>query len=101
MGSRLNLQTLLETILGSRNVYFDPPESIKLKYPCIIYSRANGKRLDANDDLYLYTKSYTVTVVDYDPDSLIPDKLQKLRYCDFDRHYTAENLHHFVFKLYY
>lgn len=101
MGSRLQLQTLLESILGTRNVYYDPPESIKMKYPCIIYSRANGSKKMADNEEYLYTKSYTLTYVDYDPDSIIPDKLQKLRYCDFDRHYTAENLHHFVFKIYY
>ena len=32
MASRLKLQTMLEEILGSRNVYFNPPESVKMKY---------------------------------------------------------------------
>jgi len=33
MGTRLELQNLLENILGSRNVYFQPPENLKLNYP--------------------------------------------------------------------
>ena len=37
MASRLELQDTLETILESRNVYFNPPESIKMNYPAIIY----------------------------------------------------------------
>ena len=52
MPSRLNLQTTLETILGSRNVYFQPPESVKLKYPAIVYSRNDIMNQFADDGVY-------------------------------------------------
>ena len=101
MASRLNLQKLLESVLGSRNVYFQPPETIKLSYPCLIYERGRGVPFHANDDLYDYRKSYLITVIDKDPDSVIPDKLEELRYCTMDRYYEADNLNHWIFTIYY
>ena len=52
MDSRPNLQTKLEQILGSRNVYFQPPESIKLNYPAIVYKRSNIQNTFADNEVY-------------------------------------------------
>lgn len=98
---RIELQTLLEKILGSRNVYFQPPESIKLKYPCIIYEREDENVKFADDLNYSRTKLYTVTVIDKNPDSDIPDKISDLAYCIFQRHFTSDNLNHDVYRLYF
>lgn len=101
MASRLNLHELFKSISGVNGVYFQPPETIKLVYPCIIYERLRGRSFQANDDLYNYVKSYTLTVIDKNPDSLIPDELEKLRYCTMDRYYEADNLNHWIFTIYY
>ena len=101
MDRRPNLQTLLETVLGSRNVYFQPPSSVHIKYPAIIYSRANIENLHANNRVYLSTIAYQLTVVDRDPDSEIVDKVSQLPKCSFNRHYVADNLHHDVFTIYF
>lgn len=101
MGNRVQLQALLEELIGSRNVYFQPPESFKLSYPCIIYSRNAGKTKFANDNPYSYQRGYKVTVIDKNPDSEIPVKVATLPMCIFDRHYTADNLNHDVYNLYY
>ncbi len=95
------LQTVLESLLGSRNVYFQPPESIKLDYPCIVYERSGIRADSANNRPYLKRKRYTVTCIDGDPDSEIPDKLLELKYCSFDRHFISDNLNHDVFTLYF
>lgn len=102
MGSRLELQNKLEDILGSRNVYFQPPESIKLKFPCIVY-HMNKKNIKHADNLsYKKDKSYTVTIIDSDPDSEIGDILESnFEYCSQDRQFTSDNLNHFVYTLYY
>lgn len=98
---REELQNILECLLGSRNVYFQPPESLKLKYPCIVYERSDI-RTDAADNMaYREHKRYAVTVIDEDPDSVIPDKLQRLNYCGFDRHFTSDQMNHDVFTLYF
>ena len=99
--TREALQALLEELLGSRNVYFQPPESVKLKYPCIVYERSDIRTVRADNLPYLKHKRYTVTYIDEDPDSKIPDKLLELERCGFDRHLTSDNLNHDVFTLYY
>lgn len=101
MGSRLELQNLLESILGSRNVYYQPPESIKIKYPAIIYSRNNIDNNFADDIVYMQNHTYQITVIDANPDSEIVNKISKLPMCRYNRHYTSDNLNHDVFILNY
>lgn len=101
MASRLDLHEILCNILGSRNVYFQPPESIKLKYDCIIYSRKNINNMFADNSVYRQHDLYEVIIICEDPDSDIPRKLSLLPMCSFDRHYTSDNLNHDVFTLYY
>ena len=101
MGSRLDLQTVLETVLGSSNVYFQPPETFKIPYPCIVYSRSDISAVFANGGPYIHHLQYQITVIDEDPDSLIPMRLADLPRCKFTRHYTMNNLNHDVYNLYY
>lgn len=101
MGSRLELQNLLESILGSRNVYYQPPESIKIKYPAIIYSRNNIDNNFADDIVYIQNHTYQIIVIDANPDSEIVNKISKLPMCRYNRHYTSDNLNHDVFILNY
>lgn len=98
---RVQLQTILETVLGSRNVYFQPPESLELQYPCIEYERVGGHSLHADNSKYRYLKQYSVTYMDEDPDSEIPDRLLMLQYCDLSRTFKNENLNHWVFTIYF
>jgi hypothetical protein len=46
-------------------------------------------------------KQYQVTVIDQDPDSGLPDKVEELPLCAFDRFFATENLNHHVFNLYF
>lgn len=101
MERRLDLQTILEKTLGSRNVYFQPPASIQMKYPCVVYELSNMDIRHADNNPYLHRKRYKVTVIDRNPDSDIPNRIAMLQTVFFDRHYTQENLHHFVFNLYF
>ena len=100
MASRLKLHEEFCEILGTRNVYFQPPSS--MKYPCIKYSISDKDKINANNRLYRSMNQYTVIVIDKDPDSEIPDKiLNHFPMCSFDRFYTADNLNHTVLTLYY
>ena len=101
MGSRLELQNLLESILGSRNVYYQPPESIKIKYPAIIYSRNDIDNNFADDIVYMQNHTCQIIVIDANPDSEIVNKISKLPMCRYNRHYTSDNLNHDVFILNY
>jgi len=97
---RGELHTVLVSVLGSTHVYFQPPASIMMAYPCIVYSRSGVKADFADDKLYMNKKRYMVTVIDSDPDSLVPDKLALLPLCSFDRHFTSGNLNHDVYSIY-
>jgi len=99
---RYELHDKLKDILGSENVYFQPPESIKLKYPCIVYYRNAGSTLRANNTVYGYDQQYSVTFIGKDPDSdYITPMLAKFPMCYYDRRFESGNLYHDVFQLYY
>lgn len=102
MGSRLDLHAALLSVSGLENAYYQPPESVRLVYPCIIYSRDGKAEQFANDKLYTGTYRYTVTVVDTDPDSTIPDAIAKhIPLTSYDRRFVSDGLYHDVFQIYY
>ena len=101
MTKRTELNEIFEKILGSKNVYFQPPESIKMKYPAIVYLRSNMDRKYADNRVYTNYCMYTVTVIDKDPDSEIVQKVAELPLCSFDRNYQSANLNHDVFTLFF
>lgn len=101
MASRLALQTKLEELLGSRHVYYQPPESLKMEYPAIRYSK-NDIRVDrANNISYSIIDSYEIIVIDKKPDNVVIKKILELPYSSYDRHYVSDNLNHDVINLYF
>lgn len=102
MASRLNLHEELCDILGSKNVYFQPPESVKMKYDAIRYSLSGKDLKRANNRIYQNTNQYDGVVITTNPDSTVPDELlNHFEMVSFGRPYTADNLHHYPFTLYY
>ncbi len=102
MERRLQLQAELEAVLGSNNVYFQPPSSFQMVYPCIRYELDEIDAKHADNRIYMKKKAYLVTYISDDPDDdLSDDMLVRFPLIRFDRHYTADNLHHFVYKIYY
>lgn len=102
MGTRIDLHNELVDILGSSNVYFQPPETVKMKYPAIVYSLDNIQTRFANNNTYKQKRRYSITYITKDPDSdFIDNFLTKLSSVSFDRVYTADNLYHYVYTIYY
>jgi hypothetical protein len=101
MGQRIDFQSKLETVLGSNHVYYQPPETIKMIYPCIVYERNTGDTIFADNSPYRFTIQYKVTYIDKNPDNDVITELAKFPMCRYDRHYTADNLNHDVFEIYY
>lgn len=98
---RLQIQALLESVLGTNQVYFQPPPNLAIAYPCIIYKRDFANTQFADNNPYRSSKRYQITIIDQDPDSVIPDKVANLPMCLFERHFTAGNLHHDVYNIYF
>lgn len=101
MADRLELQSLLEELLGSSEVYYQAPESIKMSYPAIRYSKSAIRKLNANDRAYSMRDCYQLMVIAKLPDDPVIKKLLELPYCSYDRHYIADNLNHDVLTIYY
>jgi hypothetical protein len=100
MASRLELHEELREVL--ENVYFQPPESKKMEYPCIRYSKEPPDLKRANDQIYGSINRYTVTVIEYDPEGDISNKvLRRFPMSRIDRIYPADNLYHTVITIYY
>ncbi len=99
MPSRIELHELLILTLGSTHVYFQPPPSYLMTYPCIMYERSDATTEFADNNPYFHEIKYKLTVIDTDPDSLIPNAVARLPKCIFNRHYATNGLNHDVFTI--
>lgn len=101
MNRRLELHEVLCNILGSLNVYYQPPETVNMDYPAIVYSRNNIDNEHGDNLAYIQNYAYLVTLIDKNPDSKYVNKLAKLPTCKFIRNYKSDNLNHDVFLIYF
>lgn len=97
---RVKISEMLHNALGSNNVYFDPPESVKMKYPAIVYTRAKINTTSADNKKYFIFDRYEVTFIRKDPDNKVIDNLLELPYTEHVRSYKASDLYHDVFTVY-
>ena len=100
MITRRDLQIKLEELLGSRNVYYQPPESVKMSYPAIRYNKKNIEPRYANNIIYSKLLCYEVTVIDTKPDNPVIEQILNLPYCSYDRNYKSDGLEHDVLTIY-
>lgn len=99
--NRLQLQSKLEELLGSRQVYYQSPENVKMQYPAIVYSRnAPGVRF-ASNKLHINKNRYEVIVISKKPDPDVVEKILELPYTSSGKPYVADNLNHYPITLYF
>ena len=101
MASRLQLQSKLEELLGNKNVYYQPPESLKMEYPAIRYSKSKIESVNADNIKYSNYTRYEIIVIDRRPDNDVINKILSLPLSSYDRHYTSDNLNHDIITLYF
>ena len=101
MASRLELQSKLEELLSSRNVYYQPPENIKMLYPAIVYFKDDIDIKYADNNNYNKINKYNIIVIDKLPDNSVINKILELPLSSYDRHYNEDNLNHDSITLYY
>ncbi len=101
MDRRIELDEKLSAIPGVKDAYYNSPSNVKMKYPCIRYLKSKEQVRFSNNGRFVVRDRYTVTVIDYTPDSSILKALEAFPYYSFDRVYTADGLYHFVCSIYY
>ncbi len=97
--TRNRVHDILTSIIGDDRVYFQPPESIKLKYPCIIYNLSDTSNTYGDNISYLLNVGFDILLVDRDPESIYVTKLLSVPYSTFNRYYVADNINHWSFTL--
>lgn len=98
---RQEFQAKLENILGSRNVYFQPPSNIRMKYPAIVYTRISLDPIRADDGIHKMSTEYEVVLIDSSPNSPVIYQLAQLPHSRHSRHFEEDNLNHDSFYIYY
>lgn len=83
---RMKLSAKLKEFVHPDNVHFQPPATVKLKYPCIIYHRMPAHKEFANNTKFLNKPLWRVQVIDKNPDSTIGETLTT--------HSCIQKLHH-------
>lgn len=106
MTKRLQFSDKIHALLKDNgyeeNVYFQPPPTVSMKYPCVRYTRGSVEARYADDIRYLHKDRYELIVIDPNPDSEIPDLiLDNFRYSRLDRRYTTDNLNHTSITVYF
>ena len=98
---RVKFHEILVELFGSNNVYYRPPENLKMQYPCIRYKKDSIASDHADNLSYRKTDRYQVTVIDKKPDNEVIEKLLDLPMSSFETHYESDNLNHDVISIYY
>lgn len=102
MDRRLQLQARLQALLPQdKKAWFQPPATVKLTYPTIIYKHDDTDVKHANNVPYIVERRWQVTVIDENPDSPIVSAMEWWPKCTVSRKFEAENLNHTVFDLYF
>ena len=98
MSKRKKLDARLKKILST--VYYQPPDKLMMKYPCIVYSRNRTNPFFADNNKYVRNETYRVTVIDENPDSVYADAVDQMVEARWVNSFSTQGLHHFVFDIY-
>lgn len=101
MSKRLELHNKLVALFGNNHVYYQPPENLKMEYPCIRYSKSDITSRHADNIKYVNKTSYEIVVIDKHPDNVVIEKILEFPLSSYDRHYISDNLNHDVIRIYY
>lgn len=99
--SRIELQAVLEELLGTDQAHYQATHNVEMTYPAIIYNRQYGVTDHADNKPYQRTKRWQVIVISKNPDEPVADLVEQLPYCTFDREYKQGNLNHKAYNLYF
>ena len=103
--SRLQLREVLRGLMVELGLtprtYYQPPKNTQMSYPCIVYKRDYQATSYADNEKYAHLKRWQLTIIDEDPDSGLPDKVETLQYTTFIRSYTADGLNHTIITIYF
>lgn len=102
--NKKTIETLLiklEELFGSRHIYYQPPENLKMEYPAIRCSKSDIVSENADNIKYLMYDAYDLVVISKKPDDPVIKKILGLPYTSYDRHYVSDGLNHDIIRIYW
>lgn len=100
MGKRVDLHNELLTLADY--AYFQPPPSVRMHYPCFVYSLSRIVSKFADNKAYMNRRCYNLTYISLDPvEDFLDDVLTHFSLIRLDRSYIADGLYHYAFVLFY
>ena len=99
MCSRVELDAILRATLGTTNVYYDPPESFKLKYPCIVYHDSGRIVWKADNQTYIKYRRYMLNYITPNADDPKVDVIEELPFCKMATPYASDGLFHYPYNI--
>lgn len=101
MKTRLEVQEMLEKILGSSNVYFQAPPNTGMKYPCIVYRFDRFGRDNADNQPYILTGRWEIHYMYKSIKNDIKETmLFAAPYVTFDRRIVADGVYNDYYTIY-
>lgn len=100
MKTRLELHNTLISTTGINNIYYNPPENIKMNYPCIRYKRVDVTSKKADDIKYIVHDRYELVIISSKNNDDIVNKLLSIKYMEYDRSMIINGLFHDYMTIY-
>lgn len=104
MRPRSEFSAKLKEVSGINNIYYQPPQSKKMVYPCIRYDTIDMQIKSADNKTYIMDRGYLVKIIGQDidfVDTLSANLLQAFPMAIYDQSYKADDLNHTILKIYY
>ncbi len=99
---RIRFHSKLAEILPGWHLYYQPPENVKLIYPCVIYERSRFHQIRADNKRYRSIPCWSTTLIIKSPQNApITQLIDGFQMCSFDRSFTSDNLNHYAYTIYY
>lgn len=104
--SREEVHKILQSFMDDdkqEQVYFNPPENLRMKYPCIVYHTRSLDHDHADNQPYFIYDVYDVIVIYRTMDDAhIAKDMANSPGFEYDRFYNSDNLHHdsLIFRVY-
>lgn len=101
MATQAELQTKLEELMGNKNVYYQPPQALRMSYDAIRYSLSRIDTRHANNGRYKNMNCYDLILITRRPDPEVLERLLDLPYSSLGKPYVSDNLYHYPITLYH
>ena len=101
MKTRAEVQKLLEEVLGSKNVYFQPPPNTSIKYPCFVFKFNKFHRRNADNTPYILTGCWEVHHMYKSVNNDLKEKMLFIApWVEYDRRIVADGVYNDYYTIY-